>query len=103
MINSIADPLMPNGISGDMRIFRIERGFIVSKQFPQGRLSHSGFGSQCLPTESRGYQLIVADFRDNLSATLVICRKVYESAMPLILNHPSGTYFNIPHFYCMRW
>lgn len=70
MINSIADPLMPNGISGDMRIFRIERGFIFSKQFPQGRLSHSGFGSQCLPTESRGCQLIVTDFRDNLSATI---------------------------------
>lgn len=70
MINRIADPLMPNGISGDMRIFRIERGFIVSKQVPQGRLSHSGFGSQCLPTESRGYRLIVTDFRYNLSATI---------------------------------
>ena len=53
MINGIADPLMPNGITGDMRIFRIERGFLFSNQFPWGSLSHSGFGSQCLPTESR--------------------------------------------------
>lgn len=88
MINSIADPLMPNGISGDMRIFRIERGFIFSKHFPHVVEATADSAANACRRRAADIRADSCGFSRQLirnyllqSATLVICRKVYESAI----------------------